>query len=171
MAIVITHTSNQSPTPSEDEALKLDTLQRDLLSAQISDFLKAAPPSAGRDAFEALKDAVEAMEVPAELAPRLDTVIELLLSSGRARRVYGPAGELAISSLFQKTSRGKTIASSVSELNGALKKLKGQPLEEISASLKKPGVYTLTINAGGYRIAVRFAPEGASVESVELGLG
>jgi len=155
----------------DDGALKLDTLQRDLLSAQIRDFIAAAPESPARDAFVALKDAVEAMEVPAELAPRLDTVIELLLSSGRARRLYGPAAELAISGLFLKTSRGKSIAASLKDLNGAFKKLRGQPLEEISVSLKKPGVYALTINAGGYRIAFRFSPEGASVESVEVGLG
>ncbi len=165
------HTNDNGRVAPDGEALKLDTLQRDLLSAQIRDFLAAAPESSGREAFVALKDAVETMEVPPELAPRLDAIVELLLSSGRARHMYGPAAELALSALFQKTSRGKTIAASIQELNGALAKLKGRPLEEISASLRKPGVYALTINAGGYRIAVRFAPEGASVESVEVDLG
>jgi hypothetical protein len=163
--------SNEIPDAANLEALKLDTLQRDLLTAQIRDFLAAAPQSPVRDAFVELKDAVETMEVSAELAPRLDTIVELMLSSGRARRLYGPAAELAIAGLFQKTSRGKAIAASLKDLNGAFKKLKGQPLEEISVSLKKPGVYALTLNAGGYRIAFRFAPEGASVESIEVGLG
>jgi hypothetical protein len=165
------HANDDGGFALDGETLKLDTLQRDLLSAQIRDFLAAAPDSPGREAFVALKDAVETMEVPPELAPRLDAIVELLLSSGRARQMYGPAAELAMSALFQKTSRGKTIAASIHELNGALAKLKGQPLEEISASLRKPGVYALTINAGGYRIAVRFAPAGASVESVEVDLG
>lgn len=162
--------SETHPAP-ESETLKLDVLQRDVLSAQIRDFLAATPESPGRDAFVTLKNAVETMEVAAALAPRLDAIVELVLSSGRARKMYGPAAELAMAALFQKTSRGKAIAASTYELNAALKKLKGQPLEEISASLKKPGVYALTINAGGYRIAIRFAPEGASVESVELNLG
>ena len=164
-------TNDDGGAALDGEALKLDTLQRDLLSAQIREFLAAAPDSPGREAFVALKDAVETMEVPPELAPRLDAIVELLLSSGRARQMYGPAAELALAALFLKTSRGKAIAASIHELNGALAKLNGQPLEEISASLRKPGVYGLTINAGGYRIAVRFAPEGASVESVEVGAG
>jgi hypothetical protein len=171
MATVMMRANDSARVAPDGEMLKLDTLQRDLLCAQIREFLDAAPDSPGRDAFVALTDAVETMEVPPELAPRLDAVVELLLSSGRARHVYGPAAELALSALFQKTSRGKSIAASIHELNGALAKLKGQPLEEISVSLRKPGVYSLTINAGGYRIAVRFAPEGASVESVEVGLG
>jgi len=163
--------NSETDAAPEGETLKLDALQRDVLSAQIRDFLAATPESAGREPFVALKDAVETMEVPAALAPRLDAIVELVLSSGRARRIYGPAADLSMAALFQKTSRGKAIAGSLHELNAALKKLKGQPLEEISASLRKPGVYALTINAGGYRIAIRFAPEGASVESVELNLG
>ncbi|HXR24903.1 MAG TPA: hypothetical protein VN742_06045 [Candidatus Binataceae bacterium] len=165
------HADDGARVAPDGEVLKLDTLQRDLLCAQIREFLAAAPDSPGREAFVALNDAVEKMEVPPELAPRLDAIVELLLSSGRARQMYGPAAELALTALFQKTSRGKTIAASIHELNGALAKLKGQPLEEISAALRKPGVYSLTINAGGYRIAIRFAPEGAGVESVEVGLG
>jgi len=165
------HADDSSVVTSESDALKLDTLQRDLLLAQIRDFVAAAPESPGRDAFVALNDAVEKMEVPAELAPRLDAIVELLLSSGRARHMYGPVAELALYALFQKTPRGKAIAASIHELNGALARLKGEPLEEISASLRKPGVYILTIKAGGYRVALRFAPDGAGVDSVEVDAG
>ena len=165
------HADNSAQAASRDGALSLDELQRDLLSAQIRDFIAAAPESAARDAFAALNDAVEKMEVPAELAPRLDVIVEMLLSSGRIRRMHGPAAELALSALFQKTQRGKAIAASTRELNRALARLKNEPLEEISASVLKPGVYALTIRAGGYRIALRFAPDGASVDSIELGLG
>ncbi len=154
-----------------DGALKLDDLQRDLLSAQIRDFISAAAYSPDRDAFIALKHAVDSAEVPPELTTRLDAIVDLLLTTGRARQVYGPAAELSLAALFQKTPRGKAIAASVAELNGALAKLKGQTIEEVSVSMRKPAVYLLTIQAGGYRIATRFAPEGASVDSVELDLG
>jgi hypothetical protein len=168
---VKTHANARARVAPDGEVLKVDALQRDLLCAQIREFLAAAADSPGREAFVALQGAVEKMEVPPELAPRLDAVVELLLSSGRARQMYGPAAELALTALFQKTSRGKSIAASIHELNRALAKLAGEPLEETSASARKPGVYTLTIKAGGHRVAIRFAPDGAGVDSVEVEVG
>lgn len=151
--------------------LKLDELQRDVLSHLLRDFLAAAPESAGREAYSALNDAVEKMAVPHELTPSLGAIVEVALSTGHIRGTFGPAAELALSALFQKTPRGETILGSMRELNRALAKLKGRPLEEISASLRKPGVYALTIKSGEYRIVVRFDHDGAGVESVEVGGG
>jgi hypothetical protein len=153
------------------EALKLDELQRDLLSSVIQSFIAAAPQSAGREAYVALEDAVAKMEVPAELVPSVGAIVEVALSTGRIRNMFGPAAELALSALFRKTPRGEAIAGSLHELNRALAKLKDQPLGEISAALRKPGVYTLSIESGEYRIVVRFDHDGAAVESVEAGAG
>jgi len=74
-------------------------------------------------------------------------------------------------SRFKKTPRGQTIGASFGELNRALSKLKGRPLNEISAAFRRTGAYTLTIAAGEYRIVVRFDHDGAAVESVETGVG
>jgi hypothetical protein len=153
------------------EPLKLDELQRDVLSSLIQDFIAAAPESAGREDYLALNDAVEKMAVPPELTPSLGAIVEVALSTGHIRGTFGPAAELALSALFQKTPRGETILGSMRELNRALAKLRGQPLEEISASLRKPGVYALTIKSGEYRIVIRFDHDGAGVESVEVGAG
>ena len=49
------------------EALKLDELQRDLVSSLIQSFIAAAPQSSGREAYVALEDAVAKMEVPPEV--------------------------------------------------------------------------------------------------------
>jgi len=54
---------------------------------------------------------------------------------------------------------------------GAPAKLKDQPLGEIRATFRKPGVYTLSIKSGEYRTVVRFDHEGAAVESVDTGAG
>lgn len=151
------------------EALKLDELQRDLLSSLIRDFISAAPESAGRQVYVALEDAVAKMEVPAELAPSMGAIVEVALSTGHIRGIFGPAAELALSALFRKTPRGQTILRSLHEINRALAKLKGQPLGEISAALRKPGVYTLMINSGELRIVIRFDHDGAAVETVETG--
>jgi hypothetical protein len=153
------------------EALKLDELQRDLLSSLIQSFIAAAPASAARDAYVALEDAVAKMEVAPELVPAMGAIVEVSLSTGRIRNMFGPAAELALATLFRKTPRGEAIAGSLNELNRALAKLKDQPLGEISAALRKPGVYTLSIASGEYRIVVRFDHDGAAVESVETGGG
>jgi len=151
------------------ELLKLNDLQRHVLSSLIQDFMAAAPESAGREDYLALNDAVEKMAVPPELTPSLGSIVEVALSTGHIRGTFGPAAELALSALFQKTPRGETIVGSMRELNRALAKFRGQPLEEISASLRKPGVYTLTIKNGDYRIVVRLDHDGAGIESVEVG--
>ena len=153
------------------EPLKLDELQRDVLSHLLHDFLAAAPESAGREDYSNLEAAVDKMAVPPELTPSLGAIVEVALSTGHIRGTFGPAAELALSALFQKTPRGETILGSMRELNRALAKLKGRPLEEVSASLRKPGVYALTIKSGEYRIVVRFDHDGAGVESVEVGAG
>jgi hypothetical protein len=153
------------------EALKLDELQRDMLVSLIQSFIAAAPSSAGREAYAALEDAVARMEVPRELVPSMGAIVEVALSTGRIRNAFGPAAELALSALFRKTPRGEAIAGSLGELNRALAKLKDHPLGEISAALRKPGVYTLSIASGEYRIIVRFDHDGAAVESVETGAG
>ncbi|HTQ26411.1 MAG TPA: hypothetical protein VMI09_17105 [Candidatus Binataceae bacterium] len=152
-------------------ALKLDELQRDLVLSLVQSFAAAGPQSGGRDAYTALEEAVAKMEVRAELVPALGAIVEVALSTGRVRNVFGPAAELSLTALLRKTPRGETIGASFGELNRALAKLKGQPLSEISAALRKPGAYTLTIAAGEYRIVVRFDHDGAAVESVETGAG
>ena len=151
------------------ETLKLDQLQRDLLFSLIGDFVVAAPQSAGREAYVALEAAVAKMEVPPELVPSIGAIAEVALSTGRLRSMFGPAAELALSALFRKTPRGEAIVGSMHELNRALAKFTGQPLGEISAAFRKPGVYALTISSGEYRIVVRFDHDGAAIESVETG--
>lgn len=151
------------------EALKLDELQRDLLFSLIGDFVVAAPQAAGREAYLALEAAVAKMEVPPDLVPSIGAIAEVALSTGRVRSTFGPAAELSLLALFRKTPRGEAIARSLYELNRALAKLRDQPLAEIGAALRKPGVYTLTIGSGECRIVVRFDHDGAAVESVETG--
>jgi hypothetical protein len=151
------------------EALKLDELQRDLLSSLIQSFIDAAPQSVAREGYAALLNDVSRMEVAPELVPAMGAIVEVALSTGRIRNMFGPAAELTLAALFRKTPRGEAIAESLHQLNRALAKLKDQPLGEISAALRKPGVYTLSIGSGEYRIVIRFDHDGAVVESVETG--
>ncbi len=153
------------------EPLKLDTLQRDVLLPQIQAFLDAAQDASAREVYASLQDSVKAMEIAPELLPRLGAILEVALSSGRIRKLFGPGAELSMVSLFQKTPRGIEIAESIRAVNAALAKLKDQPLEQASAALRAPGAYALTLKTAGVQLTLRFEPAGVRVESVDVNLG
>ena len=113
----------------------------------------------------------DALAVPAELAGRLSAVAEILLTSGRIRNLYGPGAELSLWSLFQKTPRGREVASSLEAANAAFKRLTGQAIESISAIARGPAAYALTIKTAELQLVVRFEPAGIRVENVEVGGG
>ena len=102
--------------------LKIDQLHRDILVPQLDVFIAAAPDSAARGPYEALRAALDTLEVPPELAARLGAIAELAITSGRVRNAYGPGAELALWSLFQKTPRGREIASNAYRLGLANEK-------------------------------------------------
>jgi len=156
---------------THDEPLKLDRLQRDILVPQLESFLAAAPDKEARAPYLALREALDALAVPAELAGRLGAVAEILLTSGRIRNLYGPGAELSLWSLFQKTPRGREVASSLEAANAAFKRLTGQAIESISAIARGPAAYALTIKTAELQLVVRFEPAGIRVENVEVGGG
>jgi hypothetical protein len=154
-----------------DAPLTLDTLQRDILLPQIQAFIDATADPAARETYLALKSAVAAMEVAsADLQARLGAIVEMALQSGRIRRLFGPGAELSLNALFQKTPRGREIAGSLRELNRALTKLKGDTIEEVTATLRTPGAYALTLKTSGCQLVIRFEPAGVRVESVEVAM-
>ena len=147
----------------------LDELQRDLLLPQLDAFLAAAPDAAARAAYAALRDAIIALAVPDELAGRLGSITEVLLTSGRIRSAHGPGSELALWALFQKTPRGRDLTASVEAVNTALKELSGQALEFAGVVARGPGAYAVTLRTNGLQIVIRFEAAGLRVESVEFG--
>jgi hypothetical protein len=148
--------------------MELDELQRDLLLPQIEAFLAVAPDSAARADYQALRESIAASEVPDALTGRLGAMTEVLLSSGRMREAHGPAAELALWSLLQKTPRGRAILASVASVNAALKPLEGRPLEFASITARGPGAYSLTLKNAELNLVLRFEAAGVRVESVEV---
>jgi hypothetical protein len=153
-----------------DGALRLERLHHDILAPLIDSFLDAVAEPAARETYLALKNAVEKLEVPAELLPHLGAVAEVALTSGRVRHQYGPGAELALWSIFQKTPRGRELAASVDAVNAALKRLRGQPLEELGAVARGPGAYSLTLRTAELQMVLRFEPAGVRIESLDLDL-
>jgi hypothetical protein len=160
--------SDDQPQPGE--SITLDTLQRDILIPQVQAFLDATSDPQAREVYQALSSAIEALEVPADLQPRLGTIVEVALTSGRVRRLFGPGAELSLNALFLKTPRGREVAQSLAELNKALATLKGQTIEQITSTQRSPGAYALTIKTDNCQIVIRFEQSGVRVESLEVDL-
>ncbi len=152
-----------------EPALALDATQRAALLPQLDAFLSAVGDPTARAPYEALRAAVADREVPAELSARLGAILELALTSGRARAAHGPGAELALWSLFQKTPRGREISASIGALNAALAPLAGRTLEAVAAIARGPGAYALTISAEGVQATIRFDPSGVRIENLEIG--
>ncbi len=157
-------------TADDSQPLKLDALQRDLLIPQIQAFVDATSDAAAREGYQALKSDVEAMAVAPENQQRLGVILEVALQSGRIRRLFGPGAELSLNALFQKTPRGREIAQSLQELNTALARLKGGTVEEMTAALRAPGSWGLTVKTSGFHLVIRFGHDGVRVESLEVAL-
>lgn len=158
-------------TGIESAALRLEPIHRDILAPQIDAFLKAASDEHAREQYLELRAAIDALEVPGELAARLGAVAEVLLTSGRVRNAYGPGAELALWSLYQKTPRGREVAESIAAMNAALKRIEGQTLEFVNAAARGPGAYVLTVKTAECQLVLRFEPAGVRIESVEVGSG
>jgi hypothetical protein len=161
--------SEVNPQRDHREPLKLERLHRDILAPQLDAFIAAAPDAAARAPYQALRAALETLEVPPELAARLGAVAELAITSGRARNAYGPGAELALWALFQKTPRGREIAASVAALNAAMRPLAGQTIESVSAIARAPGAYAIAVKTSQCELVIRFEPAGVRVESLEVG--
>ena len=134
-----------------------------------SSFLASAPDDHARAPYLALRQALNSLIIPAELTGRLGAIAEVLLTTGRIRHLYGPGAELSLWSLFQKTPRGREVASSLDAANAAFKGLAGQAIEGISAVARGPGAYALTIKTPEVQVVVRFEPAGIHLENVEVG--
>jgi hypothetical protein len=157
--------------PAAAPPVTLDTLQRDILVPQIQAFLDATTDPQAREVYLGLKAAIEKLEVPSDLQTRLGAIVEVALTSGRVRRLFGPGAELSLNSLFMKLPRGREVAQSLAELNKALAELKGQTVEQVAAAQRAPGAYALTLKTSGGQLVIRFEQAGVRVESLEVDLG
>jgi hypothetical protein len=160
--------SDDQPEPGE--SITLDSLQHDILIPQIQAFLDATNDPQAREVYLTLKTAVESLEIPPDLQLRLGAIVEVALTSGRVRRLFGPGAELSLNALFLKTPRGREVAQSLAELNKALASLKGQTVEQITSTQRSPGAYSLTLKTSGCQIVIRFEQAGVRVESLEVDL-
>jgi hypothetical protein len=110
--------------------------------------------------------AIDDGEIEGAEADALAELLELGLSTGRVRAVYGPEGEQAALGLFRRLPLGKELTETTRELNEALKALEGRTIEKVSVSAVGPGEYGVTVSTEDFEIALRLGKAGARVASI-----
>ena len=78
--------------------------------------------------------AVDGGEVDGADADALAELLELGLSTGRVRAIYGPEGEQAALGVFRRLPLGKELTQSARDLNEALGALEGRTIDTISVN-------------------------------------
>jgi hypothetical protein len=99
-------------------------------------------------------------------AAALAELLELGLTSGRIRSVYGPEGEQAVLGLYRRLPAGRELAQSARELNEALEALSGRELERVSVTAVGPGEYGITISTPDFELVLRLGKAGARLASL-----
>jgi hypothetical protein len=99
-------------------------------------------------------------------AEALEEIVELGLSTGRIRGIYGPEGERAILTTFRKLPRGKELFQSAGEVTEALAALEGKMLETIKVQAAGPGAYVVSVAVEGRELSVRLDRSGARIHSI-----
>ena len=97
-----------------------------------------------------------------------EEVLELALSSGRVRALYGPEGETAIVSLLRRLPRGQAAVESAREVTAALASLEGRTLEGVSVHALSPGEFAFSISADGLELSARLGRGGVRLNTVAI---
>ena len=110
--------------------------------------------------------AVQDGELGDDEAQALEELIELGLTSGRIRSIYGPDGEQAALKTYRRLPGGRALGESADEVTEALSSLEGKPLERVKVQSTGPGSFLVTLGVDGLELSVRLDRAGARVHSV-----
>ncbi|HEX3226595.1 MAG TPA: hypothetical protein VHQ89_10900 [Gaiellaceae bacterium] len=110
--------------------------------------------------------AVQDGELGDDEAQALEELIELGLTSGRIRSVYGPEGEQAALKTYRRLPGGRALGESADEVTEALSSLEGKLLEQVKVQSTGPSSFLVTLGVDGLELSVRLDRAGARVHSV-----
>jgi hypothetical protein len=110
--------------------------------------------------------AVQEGELADDEAQALEEILDLGLTSGRIRSVYGPEGEQAALKTYRRLPGGRALSESAAEVSDALSGLAGKTLEDVKVQSTGPGTYLLTLAVDGLELSVRLDRAGARIHSV-----
>ena len=147
-------------------AVKLNPAAAEVALGEAQAVLALVQDGERRGRLADLVAAVQDGELGEDEAQALEEIIELGLSTGRIRGLYGPEGEQAALKTYRKLPRGKELAESTREVTGALAALEGKTLEQVKVQSAGPGAYILSIGVDGLELAIRLDRSGARLHSV-----
>ena len=147
-------------------AVKLDAAAAEVALGEAQAVLALVQDAERRGRLADLVAAVQEGELGEDEAQALEEIIELGLSTGRIRGLYGPEGEQAALKTYRRLPRGKELADSTRDVTGALAALEGKTLEQVKVQAAGPGAYLLSIAVEGLELTVRLDRSGARLHSV-----
>ncbi len=147
-------------------AVKLDAAAAEVALGEAQAVLALVQDAERRGRLADLVAAVQDGELGEDEARALEEIIELGLSTGRIRGLYGPEGEQAALKTYRRLPRGKELADSTRDVTGALAALEGKTLEQVKVQSAGPGAYLLSIGVDGLELAIRLDRSGARLHSV-----
>jgi hypothetical protein len=112
--------------------------------------------------------AVQEGELGEDEAQALEELIELGLTTGRIRGVYGPEGEQAALKTYRRLPRGRELSDSAREVTEALSALEGKVLERVSVQSAGPGAFVVSFGVEGLELSVRLDRAGARIHAVAV---
>jgi hypothetical protein len=110
--------------------------------------------------------AVQEGELGEDEAQALEELIELGLTTGRIRSVYGPEGEQAALKTYRRLPGGRELTDGAREVTEALAALEGKVLERVSVQSAGPGAFVVSLGVEGLELSVRLDRAGARIHSV-----
>jgi hypothetical protein len=146
--------------------VKLDTAAVEVALGEAQAVLAFVQDEERRGRLADLVAAVQEGELGADDAQALEEIIELGLSTGRIRGLYGPEGEQAALKTYRKLPHGKELSESAREVTGALAALEGKAMEQVKVQAAGPGAYLVTIGVDGLELTIRLDRSGARIHSV-----
>ena len=110
--------------------------------------------------------AVQDGELGDDEAQALEELIELGLTTGRIRSVYGPEGEQAALKTFRRLPGGRELADGARDVTAALAALEGKTLERVSVQSSGPGAFLVSVAVEGLELSIKLDRAGARIHSV-----
>jgi hypothetical protein len=147
-------------------AVKLSPAAAEVALGEAQAVLAMVQEEERRGRLAQLVAAVQDGELADGDAQALEELIELGLSTGRIRGVYGPEGEQAALKTYRKLPRGRELGARARDVTDALAALEGRTLEQVRVQSAGPGAYLVTIAADGLELTVRLDRSGPRIHSV-----
>ncbi len=152
------------------DRLQIPALHRGDLLDELAAYTASVHASAERSDLARLAGSIASGEVPAALHASLARLLDLSLSTGRARRLHGPEAEGAFLVLYKLTPAGRDLAQRAQEAEAALGALVGTTLTGISIAGGKPGRVRIELSTSAARLTLEVDRSGVSVEGVAVEL-